>query len=127
MISVHSQGKPFNIMVIQVYAPTTNAEKKMKLTAFMKTYKTFSPASEVRGSGRECQVVTAPEQPRGAIPTRGQGHRPGGATTCPRNSGCAGTGGPTGAIPRSRSGGAAVRRYPSSKVRSNSCTLLEQP
>ena len=27
MISVRSQGKPFNIMVIQVYAPTSNAEK----------------------------------------------------------------------------------------------------
>ena len=27
MISVHFQGKPFNIMVIQVYAPTGNAEK----------------------------------------------------------------------------------------------------
>ena len=26
MISVHFQGKPFNITVIQVYAPTTNAE-----------------------------------------------------------------------------------------------------
>ena len=25
MISVHFQGKPFNIMVIQVYAPTSNA------------------------------------------------------------------------------------------------------
>ena len=27
MISVHFQGKPFNITVIQVYAPTSNAEK----------------------------------------------------------------------------------------------------
>ena len=27
MISVHLQGKPFNIMVIQVYAPTSNAEE----------------------------------------------------------------------------------------------------
>ena len=27
MISVHFQGKPFNIIVIQVYAPTTNAEE----------------------------------------------------------------------------------------------------
>ena len=27
MISVHSQGKPFNIMVIQVYALTSNAEE----------------------------------------------------------------------------------------------------
>ena len=27
MISVHLQGKPFNIMVIQVYAPTSDAEE----------------------------------------------------------------------------------------------------
>ena len=27
MISVHFQGTPFNITVIQVYAPTTNAKK----------------------------------------------------------------------------------------------------
>ena len=27
MISVHLQGKPFNITVIQVYAPTSNAEE----------------------------------------------------------------------------------------------------
>ena len=27
MISAHFQGKPFNITVIQVYAPTSNAEK----------------------------------------------------------------------------------------------------
>ena len=27
MISIHFQGKPFNIRVIQVYAPTTNAEE----------------------------------------------------------------------------------------------------
>ena len=27
MISIHLQGKQFNIMVIQVYAPTSNAEE----------------------------------------------------------------------------------------------------
>ena len=27
MISVHFQGKQFNIMVIQIYAPTSNAEE----------------------------------------------------------------------------------------------------
>ena len=27
MVSVHLQGKPSNIMVIQVYAPTSNAEE----------------------------------------------------------------------------------------------------
>ena len=54
MISVHFQGKPFSIPVIQVYAPTTNAEeaevehipqplmpKKLKLNSSMMTYKTF--------------------------------------------------------------------------------------
>ena len=40
MISVHFQGKPFNITVIQAYAPTSNAED-LKLNSFMKTYKTF--------------------------------------------------------------------------------------
>ena len=27
MISVHFQGKPFNITIIQVYAPTSNTEE----------------------------------------------------------------------------------------------------
>ena len=36
MISVCLQGKPFNITVIQVYAPTSNAEE-----AELKNYKTF--------------------------------------------------------------------------------------
>ena len=27
MISVHFQGKPFNITVVQVYAPTSNAKE----------------------------------------------------------------------------------------------------
>ena len=39
MISVRIQGKPFNITVIQVYAPTS--KKKLKLNGSMKTYKTF--------------------------------------------------------------------------------------
>ena len=34
------QGKPFNITVIQAYAPTTNAEET-KLNGSMKTYKTL--------------------------------------------------------------------------------------
>ena len=27
MISVHLQGKPFNITIIQIYSPTSNAEE----------------------------------------------------------------------------------------------------
>ena len=40
MISVHFQGKPFNIIVIQVYARPVML-KKLKLNGCMKTYKTF--------------------------------------------------------------------------------------
>ena len=44
-----------------------------------------------------------------------------------RSGGCAGTGGPRGAIPHWRSGIVVVRRYSSSKVRNSGCALLEQP
>ena len=40
MISVRFQDKLFNITVIQVYAPTSNAEET-EVEWFMKTYKTF--------------------------------------------------------------------------------------
>ena len=40
MISVRLQGKPFSITVIQVYAPTSNAEET-EADGFMKTSKTF--------------------------------------------------------------------------------------
>ena len=40
MISVHFQGRQFNITEIQAYAPTSNAEE-LKLNGSMKTYKTF--------------------------------------------------------------------------------------
>ena len=41
MISVRFQGKPFNITVIQAYAPNKPSLKKLKLNSSMKTYKTF--------------------------------------------------------------------------------------
>ena len=40
MISVHFQGKPFNITVIQAYAQPVML-KKLKLNSSMKTYKKF--------------------------------------------------------------------------------------
>ena len=40
MISVCFQGKPFNITVIQVYAPTSNAEEA-EAEGSMKTYRSF--------------------------------------------------------------------------------------
>ena len=86
-------------------------------------------ASEVKGvSRRSHPMPEAWGSSREELPhTRGQGRRPRGATPRPRSSGCVGTGGPREAIPRSRSGRVAVRRYPSFKVMSSSCALLEQP
>ena len=40
MISVRFKGKPFNITVIQVYAPTSNAEKA-EAEQFYEDQKTF--------------------------------------------------------------------------------------
>ena len=66
-------------------------------------------------------------RPRGATSCPRPGWRPGGATSHQRSHGCTGTGGPRGAISRWRSGRLVVRRYPSSKVRSSGCAMLEQP
>ena len=41
MISVHFQGKPFSITVIQVYASTTDPEEAEAEWFSMKAYKTF--------------------------------------------------------------------------------------
>ena len=40
MISIGFQGKPFNITVIQLYAPTSNPEEA-EVEWFLKTYKIF--------------------------------------------------------------------------------------
>ena len=52
------------------------------------------PASEVRGGDKKSYPT--PPRPH----ARSQGRRPGGATPRPRSCGCAGVGGPRGAIPR---------------------------
>ena len=38
MISVHFQGKPFDITVIQVYAPTSNAEEDERFYEDLQTF-----------------------------------------------------------------------------------------
>ena len=49
MISVHFQGKPFNITVIQVYAPTSNAEE----TEVERFYEDLQDLLELTNSGKE--------------------------------------------------------------------------
>ena len=49
MILVNFQGKPFNITVIQVYAPTTNA-KEAEAELFYEDLQDFlEPTAEKRG------------------------------------------------------------------------------
>ena len=119
------------------------------VTSALSTAERSCPTSEVRGRSRE-DPMPERRQPGGVTPRPrsgsvaksarllrrrngweeqthawGQGKQSRGATSRPRSSGYMGSGGPREAIPCPRSGRAAVRRYPSSKVRSSGCTLLE--
>ena len=88
------------------------------------------PTSEIRGGSRGRQAATVQEWLRGGTPRPRLGGRPGGATPRLRSGAspeeqphvqgavaALGAGALRGATPCSRSGGAAVNRYPTSKVR----------
>ena len=47
MISVHFQGKPFNITVIQVYAPTSNTEEAERFYEDLQTLLELTPKKDV--------------------------------------------------------------------------------
>ena len=47
MISVHFQGKPFNITVIQVYAPTSNAEEAEQFNEDLQDLLELTPKKDV--------------------------------------------------------------------------------
>ena len=47
MISVRFQGKPFNITVIQVYAPTSNAEEAERFYEDLQDLLELTPKKEV--------------------------------------------------------------------------------
>ena len=47
MISVHFQGKQFNIMVVQVYAPTSNAEEAEQFYEDLQDLLELTPKKEV--------------------------------------------------------------------------------
>ena len=56
MISVHLQGKPFNITVIQVYAPTSNAEEAEQFYEDLQDLLELTPKKDVLfiiGDGNE--------------------------------------------------------------------------
>ena len=47
MISVHFQGKPFSITVIQVYAPTSNAEEAERFYEDLQDLLELTPQKDV--------------------------------------------------------------------------------
>ena len=47
MISVHFQGKPFNITVIQVYAPTSNAKEAERFYEDLQDLLELTPRKDV--------------------------------------------------------------------------------
>ena len=47
MISVHFQGKPFNITVIQVYVPTTNAKEAERFSEDLQDLLELTPKKDV--------------------------------------------------------------------------------
>ena len=47
MISVRFQGKPFNIMVIQAYAPTSNAEEAEQFCEDLQDLLELTPKKDV--------------------------------------------------------------------------------
>ena len=47
MISVHFQGKPFDITVIQVYAPTSNAEEAERFYEDLQDLLELTPKKDV--------------------------------------------------------------------------------
>ena len=88
------------------------------------------PVSEVRGGREELPHAPTPEARSGGweeLPhTQGQGQQAGGATPRPRSGGCAGAGGPRGAIPlKVRRGGG--EEIPLLEGKEQGCALLEQP
>ena len=63
MISVHFQGKPFNITVIQVYAPTSNAEEVEIewLYEDIQDFLELTPPKDVHDPDNHDGVITHPE------------------------------------------------------------------
>ena len=47
MILVHFQGKPFNIIGIQIYAPTTNAEEAVQFYEDLEDHLELTPKRDI--------------------------------------------------------------------------------
>ena len=120
-----------DIMVIWVKLTQLNSELNSPIWRLGQTKQEVRPRGATprprSGAATECAMLQWHRSGREALPHfRGQGRWQRRVTPCSRTISCLGAGGPRGATPCSRSGGVAMRRYPSSKVRNSSCALLEQ-
>ena len=59
IISVCFQGKPFNITVIQVYVPTTNAEE-VEVEQFEEDLKDLLESDQIRSVAQSCPTLCDP-------------------------------------------------------------------
>ena len=64
MISVHLQGKPFSIIVIQVYAPTSNAEEAERFYEDLQDLLELTPKKDVLHIGDWNAKVGSQETPK---------------------------------------------------------------
>ena len=75
MISVHFQGKPFNITVIQVYAPTSNTEEA-EVERFYENLQDLlelTPKRDVLFTIGDCNAKVGSQEIPGVIGKFGQG------------------------------------------------------
>ena len=72
MISVHFQGKPSNIMVIQVYAPTSNAEEA-EVERFYEDIQELTPKKDVLFTIRDWNAKVGSQETPGVTGKFGLG------------------------------------------------------
>ena len=65
MISVRLQGKPFNITVIQVYAPTSNAEKAERFYEDLQDLLELTPKKDVLFIIGDCNAKVGSQETPG--------------------------------------------------------------
>ena len=73
MILIYFQGKPFNITVIQVYAPTTNAQEAERFSEGLKDLLELTPKKDVLFIIGDCNAKVGSQEIPGVIGKFGLG------------------------------------------------------
>ena len=73
MISVHFQGKPFNITLIQVYAPNSNAEEAEHFYEYLKDLLELTPQKDALFIIGDCNAKVGSQEAPGVTGKLGLG------------------------------------------------------